>query len=90
MGTDHSTLGGTRFISGHTPNSTRQVISSPLAKLSMSSTLEEGGGFVSRALNKRRVSDASMESSKEDSLMESDGESLEESVETATCGPEKT
>ena len=51
-------------------------------------------GFVGRA-PKRRVSETSVESSREGSLMESDGESLEESVggtattttTTSTCGP---
>ena len=97
IGSEHS-LSGTRFIPGHTPNSARQVISSPLAKLSMSSSLEDGGyvvstGFVGRA-PKRCVSETSVESSREGSLMESDGESLEESVggtattttTTSTCG----
>ena len=43
IGSEHS-LCGTRFIPGHTPNSARQVISSPLAKLSMSSSLEDRWG----------------------------------------------
>lgn len=112
-GSEHSTVGGARF--SHAPNAARQVISSPLAKLSMCSTLEEGGGavstcFVGRSLGKRCASEASVGScredsaamergdraEREDSVMESDGESLEESVQqpslhvTAVVGGEKT
>lgn len=96
---EHSALGGPRFLSGHTPNSARQVISSPLAKLSMSSSLEEGAGggavSLSRTPKKRHTSETSVESSRgergEDSLMESDGETgLEESVEANACGTAST
>lgn len=95
-GSGDFTSAGARFIiSSHTPNSGRHVISgSPLAKLSMSSSLEDGGngggvglmgGFMNRGLTKRRTSENSVESSREDCLMESDNDSvnLEESGETA-------
>lgn len=79
-------MGGARF--SHAPNSCRQVISSPLAKLSMSSSLEEGaggsgmggGGLVSSTIlgsslsKHHHVSETMATSSKEDSAMESDNE----------------
>lgn len=82
MSAEHFSGGGgagSRFISGHTPSSGRQPISSPLAKLSMSSSLEDGGGGGISGLlccspAKRRNSETSVDS-RDEGLMESDGSS---------------
>ena len=84
---------GNRFITSHTCSSGRQVASSPLAKLSMSSSLEEGGGggagFRSLPMPRRRASDTSVESGggsggREEGLMESsDCESVDSVDPTA-------
>ena len=93
---EHFNSAGSRYGA---PSAGRYVISgSPLAKLSMSSSLEEGGGmgitsggnsFTSRGLAKRRTSENSVESSREDCLMESDSDSvnLEESGEVMAPPP---
>ena len=81
---EHFAGGMSRFVSS---NSNRQTISSPLAKLSMSSTIEDGNTITLRSSSmspaKRRTSETSVDS-REDSIMESDNESggLEESLET--------
>ena len=96
-----ATSGGVGGVSGGehrfiTSNSGRQVISSPLAKLSMSSNLEEGGGavgvgFRSLSIPRRRVSDASVESGggcggREESVMESSDCESVDSVEPPPAG----
>ena len=87
-GSDYTTIGGPRFLSNHAPNCSRQVISSPLAKLSMSSTLEEGGsgmgGVGSRWLGKTHARETWMEGSREESVMESEGQSVEDGVESGS------
>ncbi len=88
IASDHLT---NRFITSHASNSGRLVTSSPLVKLSMSSSLEEGGGAVGAGFRglpmpRRRVSDASVESGggsggREESLMESSDCESVDSVE---------
>ena len=89
-----SSGGAARYLPGHAPSLGRQaagIISSPLTKRS---SLEDGGGgggmmvslvggYPGRGLTKRRTSENSVESSREDCMMESDTDSvgLEESGE---------
>ena len=79
-----------RFITSHASNSGRLVSSSPLVKLSMSSSLDEGGGAAGFRgglhMPPRRVSDASVESGggnsgREECLMESSDCESVDSVE---------
>ena len=85
---EHVTGGCARFVPGHGAISGRQTISSPLAKLSMSSSLDDGGGsVVMGSPAKRRASETSVDS-RDEILMESDNEggALEESLEANGAG----